>query len=210
MTAATDHTSLGLEKNIFSAYCGLLALIFIFKPTIPLAGTFPALEAGSKAYDITHLFCQVVGFLMAQIMLVQCPGPRGLQMAMIAMMAGMAYHIHVLGVVPPIPVMSGVAIVLGSTFFSGLASKDKHDSKVSQVLFILWNLVQGAIFVATRKSGTGTPGISDTYPDIDLKLAGALATTNVRGGSARARVCVCVCVWMRGWVGGAVRRGLRG
>ena len=190
MTAATDHTSLGLEKNIFNAYCGLCALIFIFKPSIPLAGTFPALEAGSTAYDITHLFCQVVGFLLAQMMLVQCPGPRGLQMAMIAMMAGMAYHIHVVGVVPPIPVMSGVAIVLGSTFFSGLASKDKHDSKVSQVLFILWNLVQGAIFVATRKSGTGQPGISDTYPDIDLKLTGALAATNVRGGGA--------CVWERG------------
>jgi hypothetical protein len=45
-------------------------------------------------------------------------------------------------------------------------------------VFIAWNLIQGAVFIVTRNSGTGTPAISDTYPDI-ANVEGALDATNV-------------------------------
>ena len=99
-------------------------------------------------------------------------------MAMFAIIGGMCYHIFVIGVYPPVPVMVGCGVVLASSYWSGLTSKDKHESSLSRSCFVLWNLIQAFTFYQTRNSGTGEPAITDSYPDI-AKIPGALEVTNV-------------------------------
>jgi hypothetical protein len=176
MTSATAHSGLGLEQNLFNFYTLVCGGIFIFAPGVPVAGTWPDLSG--EALDIAKVYAQVVGFLMWQALSTQCPGPRGLQMAMFAIIGGMCYHIFALGIYPPTPVMVGCGIVLASTFWSGMTSKDKHESSLSRSCFMLWNLIQAFTFYQTRQSGTGTPAISDSYPNI-VQIPGALEATDV-------------------------------
>jgi hypothetical protein len=102
-----------MEVKIFCGYMLLCGSLFVIAPQLPVEGTFPSLEGAGK--DIAKVYAQVVGFQMLQGLLVQCPGPRGIQMAMLAIIGGMAYHIFTLNVIPPLPVMVGVTIVFITT-----------------------------------------------------------------------------------------------
>ena len=176
MTSATSHSGLSLEQNLFNFYTLVCGAVFIFAPGVPVGGTWP--DLAGEALDIAKVYAQVVGFLMWQAAAVQCPGPRGLQMAMFAIIGGMCYHIFTLGVYPPVPVMVGCGVVLASTFWSGMTSKDKHESSLSRSCFMLWNTIQAFTFYQTSKSGTGTPAITDSYPNI-AQIPGALEATDV-------------------------------
>jgi hypothetical protein len=171
MTGSNAHSKLSWEQSLFNFYTGICGAIFIVKPGIPVSGLFPDLKG--EGYDISCVYAQVVGFLFIQALMVQCPGPRGLQMAMFAIIAGMMYHVFGVGVTPPVPVMVGVFIVTVSTLYSGMTNKDRHESSLSQNCFIVWNVIQGATFYMTAKSGTGEPGITDSYPNI-ANVPGAL------------------------------------
>ena len=118
MTGSHSATKMSLEMKVFCFYVLCCGSIFVFAPQMPVEGTWPDLTGASK--DTAMIYAQVVGFLFYQLLLVQCPGPRGLQMAMLAMMGGMIYHITVQKVTPPVPVMCGVALVMATTFYSGL------------------------------------------------------------------------------------------
>lgn len=176
MTGAKGHSGLGIEQNLFNFYMGLCGAIFCFAPGVPVSGTWP--DLGGKAYDISCVYAQVVGFLMIQALMLQCPGPRGHIMSMVAIIAGMCYHIFGVGVYPPPPVMVGVAVVTLSAIWSGRTSMEKHESSLGRSCFMLWNLIQAFTFYQTRKSGTGEPAITDSYPDI-ASIPGALESTNV-------------------------------
>jgi hypothetical protein len=166
-----SHTSLPKEQLLFNVYTGLCGAVFIFAPHVAVKGSFPDLQ--NEGFDIACIYAQVVGFQFIQMMMVQCPGPRGLQMSMFAMVAGMMYHILAKGVTPPPPVMGGVAIVLATPFYTGMTNKDKHDSALSQNMFMIWNIVQGGVFYMTSKSTDGAPGLTDSFPDI-ANVPGAL------------------------------------
>lgn len=176
MTNAKGHSGLSIEQNLFNFYMGVCGAIFVFAPGVPVSGTWPDLEG--KGYDISCVYAQVVGFLFIQALMVQCPGPRGLQMSMLAIIAGMCYHIFGVGVYPPLPVMVGVAVVTLSTFWSGLTSMDSHASSLGRSCFMLWNLIQAFTFYQTRTSGKGEPAVTDSYPDV-AEIPGALEATNV-------------------------------
>ena len=166
-----SHSSLPKEQLLFNAYTGLCGAVFIAAPHVAVKGSFPELQG--EGFDIACIYAQVVGFQFIQMMMVQCPGPRGLQMSMFTMVGGMLYHIFAKGVTPPPPVMGGVAIVLASTFYSGASNKDKHDSALSKNMFMIWNIIQGGVFYMTSKSTDGAPGLTDSYPDI-ANVPGAL------------------------------------
>lgn len=176
MTSDQGHSGVAMEVKIFCGYMLLCGSLFLVKPQMPAGGIFPKLEG--EGFGIACFYVQVVGFQMMQALLAQCPGPRGIQMAMMAMIGGMAFHIFSLSVIPSPQLMVGVVLVFVTTIISGKTNMDKHDSKLSQYAFIVWNVVQGVVFITTRNSGTGTPLITDSYPDV-ASIEGALAATNV-------------------------------
>jgi hypothetical protein len=171
MTGSNAHSKLSGEQMLFNIYVMIAGTVFLVAPGVPVSGSFPDLKG--EGYDIACIYAQVVGFVFIQALMLQCPGPRGIQMAMFVMIGGMIYHIAGKGVTPPVPVMVGVAVVTVSTFYSGMTNKDKHESSLSLNCFIVWNIIQGGTFYMTAKSGTGEPGITDSYPNV-ANVPGAL------------------------------------
>jgi hypothetical protein len=172
-----------LESNFFALQSAALGCLMIVAPQIPVEGTFSYLSSsgttdGVSGRDVAMVYVQVIGFLYLQMTVLQCPGPRGLLMACLAIIAGMLYHIFVKNVMPPVPVMVGVGVVLVSSLYSGRIDMGKHTSKLSINVFMAWNCIQALVFFLTARSGTGTPGVVESFPMI-ADIEGGLRATNV-------------------------------
>ena len=88
------------------AISGLNAYTFFFASETPLLDSFPDAVAGTPQHRVGTIFCEVIGIHFAMLALSCCPAPMGLVLAMGALLAGMAKHVNVDGITPPLPVMA--------------------------------------------------------------------------------------------------------
>ena len=74
-----------LAQKAFCGYMLLCGSIFVFAPQMPTTDTFGSLEKSPDAFGVSCIYAQVVGCLMFMMLFQQCPGPRGLLLAIAAL-----------------------------------------------------------------------------------------------------------------------------
>ena len=87
---------------------------------MPTTDTFGSLEKSPDAFGVSCIYAQVVGCLMFMMLFQQCPGPRGLLLAIGALGTMMAKHIFVDGLVPPPPAMLFAGVTFCAAAVSGI------------------------------------------------------------------------------------------
>ena len=150
-----------LAQKAFCGYMLLCGSIFVFAPQMPTADTFGSLEKSPEAFGVSCIYAQVVGCLMFMMLFQQCPGPRGLLLAIGALGAMMAKHIFVDGLVPPPPAMLFAGVTFCAAAVSGMEDMGEHKNRVGTYVFAGWQLIQMALF-ATQPEQM----LKDSYPDI--------------------------------------------
>jgi hypothetical protein len=90
-----------LSHTAFSMYMTVTSFIFFLSPATLLLDDFPELKPGSLEFKVGKAYCEVSGILMVMLLLRQCPGPRGILMAMCAWLTLMSKVscLHILRVV---------------------------------------------------------------------------------------------------------------
>jgi hypothetical protein len=110
----------------------LNAYIFLETPEVPLEDSFPDAVVGSEQYRPGIVYCEVVGFHFVMLALSCCPAPFGLAMAITGLIGGMAKHITVDELKPPLPVMGMAGGVFLACWYDVLTAGGHGANKTSK------------------------------------------------------------------------------
>lgn len=151
---------MGLGATAFAGYHFLCGCIFLFAPQMPTADTMgDKTPVGSDAHAVSLIYAQVVGAFMMCVCVTQCPGPRGLIMAILCIMAVMAKHTFVDGLALPMPPKVMACVALACSLFAGQTSMGQHTSKAGIYFYVFWMCV-----VAFMAGTDPVTMLTDTYP----------------------------------------------